>query len=414
MSSYPIHHTFAPLATDEQIKTALALQVQPQKWQTGSEIETLRSTLEQYGERNASLFATGRDALLALLRALELRPEEEVIIQGYTCSVLPNAIIAAGGRPVYVDCDPETLTLDIGEVRQRISARSRAIICQHTFGMLANTKDLRAICNVHDLALIEDCAHIIPENMHGEIGKRADALLFSFGRDKALSGVTGGAVLTQHEFLNKKLQQQEEQAQVPTKWQVYNWISYPLRYQCAKKLWRVPLFAKAYLRFLQKVGWLPAVVTSEEKHGHATMPLQKMPNACATLILQQWENRAAINQTRAACAAQYYKAARKADWKFPSGMMHCTAPQKFPLFRNDAAEVRSALKRKQIYLDDGWCAGPVNPAGVSLAHIGYKPGSCKQAEKIANDILSLPTHPTMTDEQVQTVIHALEEIDQTN
>lgn len=400
----PIHHTFGPLGTPKHIRSALKLQVTPGIWQEGESVQQLRTVLARHFERAPSLFASGRDALLAFLTALDFRPGDEVLVQAYTCAVVPNAIIAAGGRPVYVDCDPDTLNISLDDLRKKISARSRAIICQHTFGIPGPTKDLRAMCNVHDLALIEECAHMIPDDVRSGIGKRADAVILSFGRDKALSSVSGGAVLTQHGLLADRLKDMEHAAHMPTKWEIYQWISYPLRYACAKKLWKIPVLAKAYLRGLQRIGWLPPVLTAQEKEGTMSTRLRKLPNACASLALEQWEQLGEFNAHRRKIALVYSKAAEQQEWRVPSHIWQSPAPQKFPLYHKDAAALRRTLKKQQIYLDDGWCYGPINPAGVTYTHIGYKPGSCRQAEQIAQEIVNLPTHPTMTEGQASELV----------
>src|SRR3989344_4808478 len=181
--SFPIHHTFGPLVTPTQWRLAFRLQFQPWKWREGAERETLRSELSRSFASSAALFGSGRDALLASLRALELKSGEEVIIQAFTCVVVPNAVHAAGGVPVYADIDPETLNLDLEKIQRSITPRTRAVICQHTFGIPVDTKRLRAICDKRKIALIEDAAHVIPENggVGSGIGAHSDVLIFSFG-----------------------------------------------------------------------------------------------------------------------------------------------------------------------------------------------------------------------------------------
>ena len=98
--AFPIHHTFGPLVTREQWKLAFQLQFEPWRWHKGPEIEEFRSELSHNFGASVSLFATGRDALLAVLRSLDLSTGDEVIIQAYTCVVVPNAVHAAKAKGV--------------------------------------------------------------------------------------------------------------------------------------------------------------------------------------------------------------------------------------------------------------------------------------------------------------------------
>ena|SRR3989338_985228 len=404
---FPIHHTFGPLVTDAQWKLAFALQWKPWKWKDGPEREELRGALVRSFGANVALFGSGRDSLLAALRALELKAGEEVILQGYTCIVVPNAIHAAGGLPVYADINPETLNLDLEKLQSKITPRTRAIICQHTFGIPFDTRRLRAICDKRHLALIEDAAHVIPDGgTKGDIGTFGDILFFSFGRDKAISGVTGGAVLTRHGYLADRLKRMEDEAVSFSHFQIMNFLGYPLRYRFAKMIWRTGL-AKAYLHALRSFKLLPPVLTNNEKEGRMEIIPKKLPNACAALALEQFRSLQILNDHRRTLTALYQKSAEEQGWHFPSGIAQAIALQKFPLFVKDAAAVRAKLKQEEIYLDDGWNSAVVNPPSVSPESAGYMTGSCPRAEEVTKHILMLPTHPTVTSEQAKYLIHAL-------
>ena len=405
----PIHHTFGPLATSKQFWQAFFLQFQPWKWKTGPETEALKSELSRAFDRSAHLFDSGRGALLALLRSMDLQPGEEVILQGYTCVVVPNAIVAAGGKPIYADINPNTLNLDPAQVRKAISPRTRAIICQHTFGIPADTSALRLICDERDIALIEDCAHVIPTQKDQKIGNHGDAIILSFGRDKAISGVSGGAVLTKHEFISARLNEMEKGASDHSLWHILNLIDYPLRYSFAKMIWPLKV-AKVYLRWLKLIHLLPPVLKKEEKEGLATVALRRMPNACAALALRQLNRLDVINMRRSQLSNFYLKMAKQYHWEVPLKTQSAGILQKFPLFHKNAESIRASLKKHEIYLDDGWCGAIVNPRSVNQKALWYSTGQCPQAEKVSREILTLPTHPTMTMIQARQLVEELKNI----
>ena len=407
---FPIHHTFGPLVTRGQWKLAFRLQFFPQKWRSGSETEELRSALSHHFGMSVSLFASGREALLAGLKSLMLKSGDEIIIQAYTCVVVPNAVHAAGATAVYCDIDPMTLNIDPQKIQAKITPRTRAIICQHTFGIPADTERLRAICDKRNITLIEDCAHVLPDDPSRDIGSRGDMLILSFGRDKAISGVTGGATLTRHGTLGKVLDEEEKKAEPLSLWLILNFLGYPIRYHFALWLWGLPLgstLAKAYLHWIRILRLLPPVYQSGEKEGKTGIMIHALPNACAALILEQFHSLSALNNQRRSFSLLYAKAAREGNWSMPEAALKAPVLQKFPVYARDANMLRTQLKHEQIYLDDGWCASVVNPAQVSEEAAGYAKGSCPIAEDVAKHIVTLPVHPTMEQAQAEYLVHAL-------
>ncbi len=405
MRIQPIHHTFAPLALPQQQELALHFLLRPWRWRAGRDVIDLRASLTERFRKDTYLFDSGRSALAITLRALELQPGDEVIIQAYTCVVVPNAVVAAGGRPIYADIDKETLNMDPEAVGRVITPRTRAIICQHTFGIPADTPALRQICNEHQLALIEDCAHVMPENNDAFIGKYGDVIVFSFGRDKAISGVAGGAVLTAHPAVGKFLSLGEQQAADCSRGYIFSHLLYPLLYAVAKKWWPK---GKILLRVARTLHLLPPVVTKDEKRSAPAQPVRRLANGLAALALQQFKQLPQLNEHRQRISSLYSEAAQKNGWMVPRGIFHATAPQKFPIFTAKSDAIRANLKSKHMYLDDGWCGNVINPRSVDEIAAGYVKGTCAVAEEVAKLILNLPTHPTMGVSQAQALIATLE------
>ena len=106
-----------------------------------------------------ALFAKGRVALYAVLRALDIEPGDEVILPAFTCVAVPNAILYARARPVYVDIRPDTYTIDPTAVEEAIGARTRVILAQNTFGLSADLAALESIAARNGLTVVDDCTH---------------------------------------------------------------------------------------------------------------------------------------------------------------------------------------------------------------------------------------------------------------
>lgn len=413
---WPIHHTFAPLANVRQVLLTLLLYLTPWRWRGGRAIERLRSGLEDRLGQHCVLFSSGREALLAVLQGLELRAGEEVLVPAFTCVVVPNAVHAAGGVPVFVDIDRSTLGIDPQRVERALTPRTRAIICQHTFGIPADVVQLRSICAERKLFLIEDCAHVLPSSaavergeQGGVVGHVGDAVILSFGRDKAISGVAGGAALTRHQGIAEGLRQREREATEVTLYDILRFLSYPLLYAAARPLYGLGI-GKALLVLARAIGVLPPVYTPAEKHGHMPIALRRLPNTCALLVLDQIRQCDRFDVHRRHLRHHYQYQAQVWRWQVPAAALVDLPIQKFPLLVPHADRVREDLYAENINLSDGWHSAPVVPSSVAPEDAGYRGGSCPVAEEVAATVLTLPTHPTTTERQARRLCAVLGEL----
>jgi dTDP-4-amino-4,6-dideoxygalactose transaminase len=129
--------------------------------------------------------------------ALNLQPGCEVIIPAMTFCATINAVIHAGATPVLVDVEPDTFNLDPEQVRRKISPRTRAILPVHFAGRACNMDALVALARQHNLSIIEDCAHAIETEHHGQkAGAIGDCGVLSFYSTKNIVTGEGGMVLT--------------------------------------------------------------------------------------------------------------------------------------------------------------------------------------------------------------------------
>lgn len=141
--------------------------------------------------------ASGSDALLLALMAIETGPGDEVIVPSFTFFATASAVSRLGARPVFVDIDPVTFCLNPDAVAQAITPRTKAVIPVHLFGQCAEMRRLDAIARENELFLIEDAAQSIdarcedrPAGSWGHIG------CFSFYPTKNLGGCGDGGMLT--------------------------------------------------------------------------------------------------------------------------------------------------------------------------------------------------------------------------
>jgi UDP-2-acetamido-2-deoxy-ribo-hexuluronate aminotransferase len=125
----------------------------------GPEVAELEERLAGFtGARHCITVASGTEALLIALMALDLQPGDEVITTPFTFAATAEMIVLAGCKPVFVDIEPDTCNLDAGWVEAAITPRTRAIMPVSLYGQCADMDRIDAIAARHGLAVIEDAA----------------------------------------------------------------------------------------------------------------------------------------------------------------------------------------------------------------------------------------------------------------
>ena len=136
-------------------------------------------------------------ALHLALTAQDIGAGDEVIVPAMTFVATANAVLMAGGRPVFADVDPATGCITAETAAARITQRTRAIIPVHLYGLLCDMESLRGLARKHELKLIEDSAHCL-EARRGLVrpGSHGDCACFSFYATKNITCGEGGALAT--------------------------------------------------------------------------------------------------------------------------------------------------------------------------------------------------------------------------
>lgn len=176
----------------------------------GEEVASFESEFAEYcGAKTAIGVNSGTDALILALRALEIGHGDEVITVSMTAVATVAAVVATGARPVLVDIDPSTFTIDPAAVEKAIGSKTRAIIPVHLYGLPADMIAIMSIAARHGLKVIEDCAQATGARFGGRlVGSIGDVGCFSFYPTKNLGAVgDGGMIVTSDPQLADRLQQ---------------------------------------------------------------------------------------------------------------------------------------------------------------------------------------------------------------
>jgi UDP-2-acetamido-2-deoxy-ribo-hexuluronate aminotransferase len=125
----------------------------------GPEVAELEAALARFtGSRHCITVASGTEALLIALMALDLQPGDEVVTTPFTFAATAETIVLAGLKPVFVDIEPDTCNIDVSKIRARIGPRTKAIMPVSLYGQVADMDEIDAIAAEHGLAVIEDGA----------------------------------------------------------------------------------------------------------------------------------------------------------------------------------------------------------------------------------------------------------------
>jgi len=152
---------------------------------------------------------SGTTALKIALKALGVGPDDEVISTPFTFIATNTTILEVGATPVFADIQYDTLNIDPKSVEEKITNKTKAIMCVHYAGNPVDLDELREIANKYDLPIIEDSAHAMASEYKGKpIGSTGDVATFSFQCVKIVTCGDGGVVTTTNENIYKKLKKQ--------------------------------------------------------------------------------------------------------------------------------------------------------------------------------------------------------------
>jgi perosamine synthetase len=190
-----------PLLTEED--AALVLDCVRSGWisSAGRYLEEFENGWAAYcGMRHGVAVSNGTAALEIATRLLDLRPGDEVVMPTFTIISCAQAVLRAGGTPVLVDSDARTWQMDVQQVADKITPRTRAIMVVHIYGHPADMDPLRELAIQHNLIIIEDAAEAHGAEYRGrKCGGLGDISTFSFYANKLITTGEGGMVLTQRD-----------------------------------------------------------------------------------------------------------------------------------------------------------------------------------------------------------------------
>jgi len=348
----------------DEIRTAMESVIDSSAFAGGPFVEAFEEKFATYcGTRYAVGVSNGTDALWLALLALDIGPGDEVITVPNTFMATAEAITYCGARPVFVDIDESTYTMDPEGLREAITPRTRAIIPVHLFGQPADMDPILEIARERGLRVVEDAAQAHGAAYKGRIaGSMGDAGCFSFYPGKNLGAFgEAGAVVTSNEELRDKLRVLRDHGQI-------------CKYHHTM------------------VGWNC-----------------RMDGIQAAVLEVKLRHLESGNERRRAVAAQYERELEGV----PGVVLPVASPSMRHVYHIYA--IRTAERNEVIrgLAQQGVGTGIHYPIPVHLQEayrdLGYGRGVFPRAERCAEELISLPMFPELSGQQISHVAQTLKE-----
>ncbi|HEY4694412.1 MAG TPA: aminotransferase class I/II-fold pyridoxal phosphate-dependent enzyme [Candidatus Nanoarchaeia archaeon] len=381
--------------------------VSPNTLQKGPYPEKLTEKLATLFKTKVFVVNSGRSAIFLALKALGVGQSDEVLVQAYTCNAVPNPVLWVGATPVYVDIEEKILNMDPKDLEAKITLRTKAIIVQHTFGNPAKIKEILKIADNHKLKVIEDCAHSLGAKVDGRLlGTFGDLAILSFGREKVISSLTGGALLVNNEALVEAVED-EIKFLKPLPLgnilrEINNYFSWRLLFRkLLSKEW-----GSSLVRYLYQFDLVNVVTSQKELSGqnpgwYPTL----LPNVFAHVACEELDNVDSYNVRRGEVAHIYREKVKENSLKLLPA--HEGIYLRVVAFHPQAKRIFEEGRAQKIPFGN-WYNSVIYPESVHLSKFGYQSGSCPVAEKLAAQTINLPNFPRITEAETDRVVEFLQ------
>jgi dTDP-4-amino-4,6-dideoxygalactose transaminase len=346
-----------------EIEAALGRVLDTNAFILGGEVAEFEKELAEYCHVKYAIgCASGSDALLLAMMALDVKAGDEVITTPYSFFATVSAITRLGAKPVFVDIDPATYNLDVEAVTDKINERTKAVQPVHLYGQCAEMDRLNEICGAAGIPVVEDAAQAIGAE---DDGRRAGSLgqigCFSFYPSKNLGGMGDGGFMTTDDD------------------------------KLAERLFALRIHG------------------SKEKYHHKWVGLNSRLDGFQGAVLRvklphldKWTERRQANADR--YRELFYRAGLEGEILFPA-----ERPNVRHIYNQFVVRVPECRDALRAYLTvQGIGTDVYYPISLHLQecfeYLGYKPGDFPESERASRETLALPIYPELRPEQQEYVV----------
>jgi perosamine synthetase len=335
----------------------------------GARVAQLEEDFAKYcGTKYAVAVNSGTAALHAALHAAGIGPGDEVITVPFSFIASINPILIVGAKPVLVDIDPATFNIDVSKIETAITPKTKAIIPVHLYGQPVDQDAVTEIAKKHGLIVIEDACQAVGAEYKGtKTGNLGDLGCFSLYATKNIMSGEGGMITTNDEKYATAMKQFRQHG-----------MSAPYMYEA--------------LGFNYRLTDLQAAIAVEQ--------------------LKKIERFTATRQSNAQRLSEGLKGIKGLELPVVAPdrthVFHQYTLRVTPEFDMSRDDFINALGKKEIV------AGAYYPRALHsyphIAKLGYKMGDFPEAEKAAAEVVSIPVHPNVSHDDVETIIGVVKEV----
>ena len=402
-----VHISLSPNLERKDVVKGITVFLSFWKWKNGSASTRLKNSLERYFGLNVYLTNSGRSSLYIILKALNIQKGDEVILQAFSCNAVANPILWVGAKPVYADIEEFSYNISAKDIKKKITQNTKAIIIQHSFGIVADISAIKKIAREKRIYLIEDVAHSLGAKHKGKpVGTFGDMALLSFGRDKVISSVYGGAVISKKSYKRRLEKVYNEECKNASIFWIFQQLMHIIFTPVILKSYNI-VFGKILLVVLQKIGFISKAVSRKEKKGEMPSHFpRKLPNALAEIAYIQFRRLLYFNNHRQKIAKMYIKGLSDNRRIILPITKDGDIFLRYSIQCSNSSEIIEKAKKENIILGD-WYKNVIDPKGTDMKKIKYKKGSCKVAEIVASRVVNLPTHIHTSKQDVEKILNVI-------
>ena len=358
------------------------------------------------------VFFRGRVGLKALLKALKIGDGDHVAIQAFTCLAVPEAVLASGAQPLYVDISADGFNMDADDLKHKLSPQTRAIVVQHTFGIPANMDWIMPIAAENQIPIIEDCCHTLASTYKGRaVGSFGVGAFYSFEWGKPLVAGIGGSLRINDKALLEKVQVDYADYRLPN---LVSQTKIELQYRAFSLLYRPSLYWPVRTLF----HWLGSIGLAESNYNPVgeiadDFSLRMAPAVKKRMLLKIKKLRHQTQHSRWVSKQYSERIHSHSD-----NVLHPVLPvdsdtvfARYPLLAKNKSELLSKARRARVELAE-WYTTPVHPlVGQDLEKVAYRLGACPNAEERCRQVVTLPVHGTVGQRDIDRTMEFLDGVD---
>ena len=348
---------------------------------TGPFVKEFENKVANYvGAKYAVAVSNGTAALHMACFAAGIKEGHEVIVSPMTFAASANAVLYCGGTPVFADIDPVTYNIDPDRIEEKITNKTKAIIPVDFSGQSVDMDRIKEIADKHDLIIIEDAAHALGSEYKGrKVGSQADMVEFSFHPVKPITTAEGGIVTTNSEDLYKKMMIFRTHG-ITRDQEILNENHGPWYY--------------------------------EQQHLGYNYRLTDVQSALGTSQMSKIDEFISRRREIVKLYNDAFKTLKEIvipfEAKFSNSGWHIYVIKVKPdLLTVTRKEIFEALQAENIGVNVHYLPVYLHPYYRDL---GYAKGMCPNAEELYENMITLPLFPSMSDEDVNNVVVAVNKV----